>query len=309
MSLAFIIPAGTQIVTRIAVTIAEPRVIHPAGAVGVIESAPLDSTHAYRVRFPDESRASLRHADFVVLREYQREIAGVSAEVPTIDADYRAYIIFRCVVGSQAYGLSTAESDIDRRGVYLPPADLQWSLAGVPEQLDEDATQETYWELRKFLVLGLKSNPNVLECLYSPMVEHATDLAKEMLEMRPAFLSKIIYQTYNGYVMSQFKKLSSDLRNKGEVKWKHVVHLIRLLVAGVEILRKGEVPVQIHEPLRSRFMAIRRGELAWDEIDRWRLSLHDEFDQAFTQTTLPERPDYARVNDFLIRARRSAIHG
>ena len=40
---------------------------------------------------------------------------------------------FRCVVGSRAYGLHGADSDVDRRGIYLPPADLHWSLYGVPE--------------------------------------------------------------------------------------------------------------------------------------------------------------------------------
>ena len=41
-------------------------------------------------------------------------------------------VIFQCIIGSQAYGLADGESDIDRRGLYLPPADLHWSLYGVP---------------------------------------------------------------------------------------------------------------------------------------------------------------------------------
>ena len=82
----------------------------------------------------------------------------------------------------------------------------------MPEQLENDATQETYWELRKFLILALKANPNILECLYTPLIEHAAPLAKELLAMRESFLSKLVYQTYNGYVMSQFKKLEQDLR-------------------------------------------------------------------------------------------------
>jgi hypothetical protein len=28
-------------------------------------------------------------------------------------------------------------------------------------------------------------------------------------------LSRMVYQTYNGYVLSQFKKVQSDLRNQG----------------------------------------------------------------------------------------------
>jgi predicted nucleotidyltransferase len=215
-------------------------------------------------------------------------------------------VILRCVIGSRAYGLDHDASDTDRRGIYLPPADLQWSLFGVPDQLEDDATQETYWELQKFLVLALKANPNVLECLYTPLVEHATPLAAELLAMRDAFLSKLVYTTYNGYVMSHFKKLSGDLRNRGEVKWKHVMHLVRLLAAGVTTLREGAVPVRV-EQHRDRLLAIRRGELPWDEVDAWRVRLHEEFDAAFATTALPERPDYDRVNDFLIRARRSTV--
>src|SRR5205823_8536634 len=99
---------------------------------------------------------------------------------------------------ARAYGLDTEESDTDRRGVYLPPAELHWSLYGVPEQLENAATEETYWEIQKFLTMALKANPNILECLYTPIVEQATPLAREMLDMRQSFLSKLVYQTYNG---------------------------------------------------------------------------------------------------------------
>ena len=103
------------------------------------------------------------------------------------------------MVGSRAFGLNTEESDIDRRGIYLPPAELHWSLYGVPEQLENDATEEVYWELQKFLILAIKANPNVLECLFTPLVEKTTPLADELLAMRTAFLSRLVYQTYNGY--------------------------------------------------------------------------------------------------------------
>jgi hypothetical protein len=61
------------------------------------------------------------------------------------------------------------------------------------------------------------------------------------------------------------------------------------------------------ESQRDQLLAIRRGEISLDETEAWRLSLHKEFDQALEETSLPERPDYERVNDFLISARRSAI--
>src|SRR4029079_7971382 len=131
-----------------------------------------------------------------------------------------------------------------------------------------------------FLIMALKANPNVLECLYSPLVEFATPLAEELLSMRDRFLSRLVYQTYNGYVMSQFKKMQADLRNHGEVKWKHVMHLIRLLLSGIGVLRDGVVPVHVDEH-RNRLLAIRRGEVEWNEVEAWRLALHQEFNMAF----------------------------
>ena len=139
-----------------------------------------------------------------------------------------------------------------------------------PEQLENPETEETYWEIQKFLTLALKANPNVLECLYTPLVEHATPLAQEMLDMRATFLSRTVYQTYNGYVLSQFKKLQADLRNKGAVKWKHVMHLIRLLLAGITVLEEGVVPVHVG-PHRDKLLAIKRGEVPFEEVEAWRL--------------------------------------
>src|SRR5258706_12341351 len=278
-SLPPILPAGNKVVARVEVRGERREVLHAAGAVGVIIKSPLDPDHAYRVRFMDGGEASLKRDELVVLKHYQRE-AGDSVEAPAPVYDFKQHVILRCVIGSRAYGLDHAESDTDYRGVYLPPADMQWSLWGVPEQIEDDATQETYWELQKFLVLALKANPNVLECLYTPLVEHATPLAEELLAMRSSFLSKLVYQTYNGYVMSQFKKLSGDLRNKGEVKWKHVMHLIRLLLSGVAALREGVVPVRVDQ-YRDKLIAIRNGQLPWDEVDALRIRLHEEFDAAF----------------------------
>ena len=109
----------------------------------------------------------------------------------------------------------------------------------MPEQLENAVAEDVYWELQKFLVLALKANPNVLECLYSPLVETKTELTEDLLSHRDAFLSKLVYQTYNGYVLSQFKRLEQDLRASGAIKWKHAMHLIRLLLSGITVLREG----------------------------------------------------------------------
>ncbi|MBK7998453.1 MAG: nucleotidyltransferase domain-containing protein [Verrucomicrobia bacterium] len=221
--------------------------------------------------------------------------------------DLESFIIYRCVVGSRAYGLDADGSDTDRRGIYLAPADLQWSLFGAPEQFEDNAAQSCYWELQKFLTMALKANPNILECLYSPMVEKVTPLGGELLAIRDAFLSQMIFQTFNGYAMSQFKKMEQDLRTRGEVRCKHAMHLLRLLLTGAATLRDGQVPVRV-EAHRDRLLAVKRGDLPWAEVDAWRKELHRDFERALAETQLPERPDYEAANRFLIKARREMVN-
>ena len=300
-----ILSPGTQVVTRVAVSPGGAGGDQPAGAVAVILKSPADHQHAYRVRFPDGSEAALRRTQFAVRKQAQREGLGSAGDVLD-EFDLMDCVIYRCVVGSRAYGLDEADSDVDRRGIYLPPADMHWSLYGVPEQLENTENEECYWELQKFLTLALKANPNVLECLYTPLVEHATPIARELLDMRACFLSKLVFQTYNGYVLSQFKKIARRLERGVDIKWKHAMHLIRLLLAGIVALREGAVPVAV-EAHRDRLLGIRRGEIPWGTVDAWRLELHKQFDAAFEQTKLPDRPDYERVNAFLIKARRSGV--
>lgn len=296
---------GTQIVSRKPVQGSNGDIVHPSGAVGVVVKSPTDRHHSYRVRFSDGFEAALHHDQLVLLAEYKEGDINDADQV-LVKHGLFDRVIFRCVIGSRAYGLDDENSDIDRRGIYLPPADLHWSLYGVPDQLENEATQEVYWEIQKFVVLALKANPNVLECLYTPIAETATPLAQEMLDMKEVFLSKLVFQTYSGYVASQFKKMQTDIRNQGQVKWKHVMHLIRLLLSGINVLKEGFVTVAVGEH-RDRLLAIKSGETPWDEIEAWRLELHQEFESAFEQTKLPERPDYGRANGFLVKARRAAL--
>jgi hypothetical protein len=282
-----IIPSGTKVVAR------------PNGRVGIIVHAPTSPEHGYRVRFPDGVEGSFRRSELTIFRQ---DLALIPGGVEP--AALYKYVAYRCVVGSTAYGLATESSDVDRRGFYLPPAEFEWSLAGVPEQLESDQ-EEVYWELEKFLRLALKANPSALECLYAPVVEYSTPMAEELLAMRHVFLSRQAHRTYNAYVLSQFKKLEQDLRNQGEVRWKHVMHLIRLLLSGVTVLREGFVPLNV-DGYRDRLLAIRGGQVPWNEVERWRLALHRELDSALDTTKLPEYPDYERANEFLIRARRLA---
>ena len=311
--------AGTQVVALREVRGPGNSLVHPRGAVGVVTRTPAVAGEKYLVRFPDGFEAAFEAAQLEVLKHFKDRLGAVAQANPCALGfadgaqgavspafDLESFIIYRCVVGSRAYGLDNDESDTDRRGIYLAPADLQWSLFGGPEQFEDNAAQSCFWELQKFLTMALKANPNILECLYSPMVEKVTSLGKELLAVREHFLSQMIFQTFNGYAMSQFKKIEQDIRNQGEVRWKHAMHLLRLLLTGAATLRDGRVPVRV-EAHRDRLLAVKRGELPWNDVDAWRKELHADFERALSETKLPERPDYEAANRFLIKARREMV--
>ncbi len=292
--------AGTQVVSLVEVRGTNNSLVHPRGAVGVVTRTPTGEQNQFLVRFPDGFEASFTREKLEVLKHFKDQLPNGR---PDSGFELERFIIYRCIVGSRAYGLDSDESDTDRRGIYLAPAELQWSLFGTPEQFEDNATQSCYWELQKFLTMALKANPNILECLYSPMVEKQTPLATELLAIRDRFLSQMIFQTFNGYAMSQFKKIEQDIRNHGEVRWKHAMHLLRLLLTGAATLRDSRVPVRV-EAHRERLLTVKRGELPWPEVDAWRKELHCDFERALAETKLPERPDYEAANRFLIEARR-----
>ncbi len=296
------IHAGTQVVILIPARGTNNAIVHPRGAVGVVTRTPCGAELHFLVRFPDGFEASLLREELEVLKHFKDRLISATGSQ---NFDLESCVMYRCVIGSRAYGLETEDSDTDLRGIYLAPADLQWSLYGAPEQFEDNAAQSCYWELQKFLTMALKANPNILECLYSPLVDKLTPVGEELLAIRDSFLSQMIFQTFNGYAMSQFKKIEQDRRNQGQIRWKHAMHLLRLLISGAGALREGRVPVRV-EAHRDRLLALKRGEISWEEVEAWRQVLHLDFEKALQATKLPERPDYEAANEFLIKARRLA---
>ncbi|MBS0658801.1 MAG: nucleotidyltransferase domain-containing protein [Verrucomicrobia bacterium] len=291
------LPAGSQVVALVPVRGSQSALVHPRGAVGIVTRTPAVPGERWLVRFPDGFEATFERAELELLKTWKEPGA------PPEDFRFEEHIVFECVVGSRAYGLETEASDTDRRGVYQAPSRLLFSLYGAPEQFEDHAAQTCHWELRKFLVMALKANPNVLECLYSPLVTRADAVGEALRARRALFLSQLVFQTFNGYALSQFKLIERDQRNAGGIRWKHAMHLLRLLLSGLHAVEHGELEVRVEGSERERLLAVKRGEIPWSEVERWRRELHARFEQALTTTPLPERPDYEGANALLLEAR------
>ncbi|MFC9690797.1 DNA polymerase beta superfamily protein [Kribbella sp. NPDC056951] len=295
------LPVGTQVVIRVAAPDDRGGTAQ-RGATGRVAGVTPDGRYAVRLV---DGRETVARRDQLSLRTAYQDEALELAQ-PDGDRLVREHTIFAAVVGSRAFGLDTDASDTDTRGVYVAPTESFWSLAKPPTHVDGPEPEWFSWEVERFCELALKANPNLLEVLHSPLVVQQTELGTELVELREAFLSQLAYQTYSGYVLSQFKKLEADFRRDGAPKWKHVMHLIRLLLSARSLLLDAELIVDVG-PNRERLLAVKRGELPWDEVEKWRLSLHAEVDHALRRTVLPATPDVARVDDWLRSVRRRSL--
>ncbi len=134
-------------------------------------------------------------------------------------------IIFECISGSRAYGLATPTSDTDIRGVFILPKNQFYSLQYVG-QINNESNDIVYYELRKFVELLKKNNPNILELLRMPedciLYKHPIfDEFKEAL-----FLSKLCEHSFVNYAYTQIKKargLNKKILNPQEKKRKSVL--------------------------------------------------------------------------------------
>ncbi|GGB69696.1 hypothetical protein GCM10007424_07090 [Flavobacterium suaedae] len=114
-------------------------------------------------------------------------------------------IIFECIAGSRAYGLDTPQSDTDIRGVFILPENDFYSLNYV-DQVNNETNDIVYYELKKFMELCLKNNPNILELLNVP--EECILYKHPLFDKIKTdyFLSKQCELSFANYAYAQIKK-------------------------------------------------------------------------------------------------------
>lgn len=121
------------------------------------------------------------------------------------DIKNNGLLIFEAIVGSKAYGLDNARSDTDIKGVFVLPKEKFYGLEYIG-QVNNESNDIVYYELKRFVELLSKSNPNILEMLYTP--DSCVLLKHPIMEMlKPEmFLSKLCEETFANYAFTQVKK-------------------------------------------------------------------------------------------------------
>jgi predicted nucleotidyltransferase len=114
-------------------------------------------------------------------------------------------LIFEVITGSRSYGLDTATSDTDIKGVFVLPKNMFYGLE-YTAQVNNETNDIVYYELKRFMELLSKNNPNILEMLNVP--------EKCVLQKHPVmdllqpdmFVSKLCEQSFANYAFTQIKK-------------------------------------------------------------------------------------------------------
>jgi predicted nucleotidyltransferase len=120
--------------------------------------------------------------------------------------------IFLTRYGSHAYGTNTPSSDLDIRGVAIPPSPYFLGFSRKFEQAIRSAPYDTVvYDIRKFMNLAMDGNPSIIEILWvhDSDVLYSTEEGEQLRAARELFLSQKIKHTFSGYAISQLKRIQT----------------------------------------------------------------------------------------------------
>ena len=144
--------------------------------------------------------------------------------------DFVGKIVLNSVSGSQLYGTDTPESDRDYRGIFIPTSDYMFGLLKMPEEsefgsiVDKDSSNKNtkysvdakYFEIRKFINLAAKCNPNLIEMVFvnDASIIECSEEFDVIRVMYDKFLSReSIYKRFGEYAKSQRYKMVVKLEH------------------------------------------------------------------------------------------------
>lgn len=163
------------------------------------------------------------------------------------------------------------------------------------------------YEVRKFISLLEKGNPNVLSMLWLPdkhlIWQHG--LGGRLIVHRNLFATKQVYHSFSGYAYGQFKRMThykfegymgnkrKELVDRFGYDCKNAAHLIRLLRMSIEFMTEGYLHVERADA--EQLLEIKRGEWSLDRVKTESERLFKLAEEAYIRSTLPARPDREKI--------------
>lgn len=231
-------------------------------------------------------------------------------------APQSAIIVYR---GSHAHGTYRPPSEPDS----VDDIDLACVTLGSPEMYfglgrkDTIERMEGQWDIvahdiRKFIMLLIKGNPNMLSLLWA-MPEHylkVTPAGQRLIGSRDMFSSKATYDSFTGYAKGQLHKMESMVFNgymgekrkklveKYSYDTKNAAHAVRIYRMGIELLETGRL--NVFRPDADELVAIKRGSLKLEQVKDMAAELAVRAEAALKSSALPEAVDREAAEGLLV---------
>lgn len=247
--------------------------------------------------------------------------AGIAKPPPYVAGNCQ----YETIMGSQAYGVSSDDSDIDIYGFCVPPKNIVFphitghitGFGPTPDRFDQYSEHHmkmgdkvydvSIYNIVKYFQLCMDNNPNMIDSLYTPIncVVHCTKVGEMVKAKRDLFLTKRSWFKFKGYAFSQLHKMANKQpvgkRTETVKKYgydvKFAYHIVRLMYEAHMILEEGTIDLQRN---RNHLKAIRRGDVSEEDIREWFVQGEKAGDKLYESSSLRKVPDYKAIKSLLI---------
>lgn len=231
--------------------------------------------------------------------------------------------------GSIAHGMyvppkdPSSIDDKDLMYIVAPSIEHYYGLKNFGSKGTKEVKKEEWdivaYEVRKFIGLLAKGNPNVLTMLWLEpnYYLNVSDAGKVLIKNRNLFVGRHVYHEFVGYAYGQLHRMTHNafqghmgdkrrhLVQKFGFDTKNAAHLIRLLRMGMEFMKDGKLNVLRQDA--SQLLEIKKGEWSMDKIVNESNRLFASAEKAYIESTLPEGPDMEKINNLSVQVLRTAM--
>lgn len=243
---------------------------------------------------------------------------------------------YEVIMGSEAYGVSSGNSDRDVYGFCVPPKTTVFPhLAGEIQGFGRQKTKNRFdqfqqhhvddpeglggkgveydfaiYNIVKYFSLCMENNPNMIDSLFVPQrcILYIAKVGHMVRDERRLFLHKGAWHKFKGYAYSQVKKMKGKNPEPGSRRYEDIMahgydtkfayHVVRLLNEVEEILTEHNLTLDRN---REQLKSIRRGEWSLQQIEDYFSRKEAELETAYTSSTLPHGPDEEAIKKLLLQ--------
>lgn len=130
----------------------------------------------------------------------------------SMNFDLEKATIYKCLHGSHVYGLNTEDSDIDIKGICIPPKNYYFGYLNKFEQYQKHSGEDiTIYDIKKFFKLAADCNPSIIEVLWvnDKHILFANKYGRHIRDNKEHFISKKARYTFSGYAIAQLKRIKT----------------------------------------------------------------------------------------------------